>query len=210
MPIPEVIRLYHIVHVDRLASIIADGFRWSDARVRAEPKPGTAIGMERIKDRRLAIPLASRRGLMVGACVPFYFGPRSVMLYMLHRGNQVDYRGGQEPIVHLVVDLHEAVAWAEAQKQQWAFTTSNAGSSYFDDHADLGRLDLIDWDAVRVRDWRKVRDAKQAEFLVEKRVPWSLVRGVGVQSERMARRAARIISEGGQQTPVKAYPSWYY
>lgn len=210
MPIPEVIRLYHIVHVDRLASIIADGFLWSDAQVRAEPKPGTIIGMERIKDRRLAIPLASRPGLMVGGCVPFYFGPRSAMLYMLHRGNQVDYRGGQEPIVHLVVDLHEAVAWAEARKQQWAFTTSNAASSYFDDHADLGRLDSIDWDAVRARDWRRVRDAKQAEFLVENHVPWSLVRGVGVQTQRMAQRAARVISEGGQQTPVKAYPSWYY
>lgn len=210
MPIPKTVRLYHIVHIDRLASIIADGFLWSDAQVRAEPKPGTTIGMGRIKDRRLELPLTSQPGLMVGACVPFYFGPRSVMLYMLYCGNQVDYRGGQEPIVHLVVDLHEAVAWAEAEGQRWAFTTSNAASSYFDDHADLGRLDAVDWDAVRVRDWRRVRDAKQAEFLVEHRVPWSLVRGVGVQTPQMARRTARIILEGGQQTPVKAYPSWYY
>jgi hypothetical protein len=211
MAIPNTIRIYHIVHVDRLASIIGEGFLWSDADVRLAPKPGTTVGMQTLKDRRLGQPLASRPGLMVGACVPFYFCPRSVMLYLLHRGNLVAYKGGQEPIVHLVIDLHDAVAWAEENELRWAFTLTNAASSFFEDRADLAQLGEIDWEAVKATDWRgAVKDRKQAEFLVERHVPWSLVRGVGVQNERMAHQVARIISEAGQRTPTKAFGNWYY
>jgi ssDNA thymidine ADP-ribosyltransferase, DarT len=62
--------------------------------------------------------------------VPFYFCPRSIMLYLLHRGNhpELDYTGGQRPIVHLVADLHEIVRWAEAQGVRWAFSDRNAGT----------------------------------------------------------------------------------
>ncbi len=42
-------------------------------------------------------------GTKVGEYVPFYFCPRSVMLYILYMGNhpELGYRGGQAPIVHL-------------------------------------------------------------------------------------------------------------
>ena len=42
-------RVYHIVHVDRLASVIADGALLSDAIVQSTPRPGTTIGMSEIK-----------------------------------------------------------------------------------------------------------------------------------------------------------------
>ena len=34
MLVPPRPKIYHIVHVDRLESIIADGYLWSDAEVR--------------------------------------------------------------------------------------------------------------------------------------------------------------------------------
>jgi len=45
-------------------------------------------------------------GTKVGQYVPFYFCPRSIMLYILHRGNHpdLDYREGQGPILHLQAD----------------------------------------------------------------------------------------------------------
>ena len=81
-------------------------------------------------------------GLHVGDCVPFYFCPRSVMLYLIYQANhpELTYRGGQGPIVHLEFDLHRVVQWAEAQGLRWAFTLSNAGSYYFED-----RCGLDDW-----------------------------------------------------------------
>ena len=50
--IPDEPKIYHIVHVDRLASIIADEL-WCDAEVVRRAPPGTAIGMNTIKQRRL-------------------------------------------------------------------------------------------------------------------------------------------------------------
>jgi hypothetical protein len=40
MPVPDNPKIYHIVHVDKLASIAADGFLWSDAELRSGLLPG--------------------------------------------------------------------------------------------------------------------------------------------------------------------------
>ena len=85
---PDRPKLYHICHVDRLPSIVASGGLLSDAAVGQHKLAGTMIGMSNIKQRRLTeLQLASHPGLFVGQCVPFYFCPRSVMLYLIHRQN---------------------------------------------------------------------------------------------------------------------------
>lgn len=56
-------KIYHIVHVDRLPSIIADGTLLSDAALQENPRPGTTIGMSEIKQRRLESQLSSRPGV---------------------------------------------------------------------------------------------------------------------------------------------------
>ena len=106
--IPHPVKICHITHVDNLASIVSDGCLWCDAII-AERRGNTSIGMSKIKERRLnELTLSSHPALHVGDCVPFYFCPRSVMLFIFYRGNhpEMDYRGGQEPIVHLVADMH--------------------------------------------------------------------------------------------------------
>ena len=150
MPVPVEPKIYHIVHLDRLPSMVADGGLLCYADVGNRTSDGTKIGMNDIKERRRQSRLASHRDLRVGECVPFYFCPRSVMLYVIRQANhpKLTYRGGQNPIVHLEADLHRTVAWAEEQELRWAFTLSNAGSYYFEDRCDLRQLDQIDWDAV--------------------------------------------------------------
>ena len=104
MAAPAQPKIYHIVHIDNLASIVADGCLWSDA-VMIQRQGGTVIGMGGIKQRRLGLPVSCHDGLNVGDCVPFYFCPRSIMLYVIHCANhpELAYRGGQQPIVHLEV-----------------------------------------------------------------------------------------------------------
>jgi hypothetical protein len=107
-------KIYHIVHVDRLASIVADGYLWSDAVIVQRAAPGTTIGMAGIKQRRLSLPVDCHPGDRVGEYVPFYFCPRSIMLYVIYCRNHpaLEYRDGQGEIIHLQADLHEAVTWA--------------------------------------------------------------------------------------------------
>ena len=80
MQVPRQPKIYHIVHVDRLKSIIADNYIWCDAEILRRQPPGTTIGMNNIKQRRRTKRLSSHPDLCVGDCVPFYFCPRSIML----------------------------------------------------------------------------------------------------------------------------------
>jgi ssDNA thymidine ADP-ribosyltransferase, DarT len=99
---------------------------------RGRPACGHNIGMSGIKARRLALPVPCHAGDCVGDYVPFYFCPRSIMLYVIHCANhpELTYRGGQEPIIHLEADLHGVVGWAQQQGRRWAFSLSNAGANY--------------------------------------------------------------------------------
>ena len=211
MPVPASPKIYHIVHVDKLASIVADGCLWSDAELAVRPVVGTVIGMNSIKERRLGLPVPSHPNLTVGQCVPFYFCPRSVMLYMMHMQNaELAYKGGQEPIVHLVVDLQAAVAWANANNRRWAFTLSNAGSYYFEDRTDLAQLGDIDWDAVNAKYWSSCREAKQSEFLMEQHFPWHLVEEIGVINNAVGQQAMQAIAGAAHKPTTQIKPSWYY
>jgi hypothetical protein len=213
MTVPARPKIYHIMHVDRLPSVIAGGSLWCDRESVRRAPPGTTIGMTTIKQRRLnELQLTSRPGLYVGDCVPFYFCPRSVMLYVISQRNhpELEYRGGQDPIVHLEADLYATVAWANEQGRRWAFTLSNAGSRHFEDRCDLARLDEIDWAAVQSTDWRARMEGKQAEFLLEHSFPWELVERIGVRSDVTYQLAANALPSGGHRPPVEIFRQWYY
>lgn len=212
MPVPADPKIYHIVHVDRLPSIIADGFIWSDAEAGRSGASGTTIGMGAIKQQRLNKPLNVHPGLRVGECAPFYFCPRSVMLYVIRMANhrELTYRGGQGPIVHLQADLRQAVAWADANRRRWAFTLSNAASAYAEERRDLAALGEIDWDAVEAEHWMLRKEEKQAEFLMEHSFPWELVSFIGVHSLEIRDRVQAATEGAGYQPVVAVTPNWYY
>lgn len=212
MPPPTAPKIYHIVHIDRLPSIITDGGLWCDAEIAQRPTSGTTIGMKEIKRRRLEKRLRTHPDLNVGECVPFNFCPRSVMLYVIARANhpQLTYRGGQDPIVHMEADLHRVVAWGARNARRWAFTSSNAGSSYFRDYGDLAQLDEIDWAAVGATDWAGCKEGKQAEFLIERFFPWALVERVGAGSSGVHDRARAAMTGAGHRPVVERKPEWYY
>ena len=213
MSIPVEPKIYHIVHVDRLASIISDGRLWCDAEVQRRGLSGTVIGMGDIKRRRLTeLRLTSHPQLYVGDCVPFYFCPRSVMLYLIFRANHSDlqYKGGQSSIIHLEADLRQTVAWAEAHQQKWAFTLSNAGARYCEDRNSLDHLGEINWSAVQARDWRGQQDGKQAEFLIEHQFPWQLISRVGVLSRDIYAQVSAAVKATTYQPRVEIKADWYY
>src|SRR5438270_11570366 len=123
-------KIYHITHGRNLARIIADECLWSDAEIIARGGPEAVIGLSEIKKRRLEeLNVACHPGTKVGQFVPFYFCPRSVMLFILHKGNHpgLTYKEGQRPILHLEADLHEAVSWADSEGHPWAVSDRHAG-----------------------------------------------------------------------------------
>lgn len=219
-PVPEKLKIYHIAHSDRLPSIIKDGRLWCDAVMANRQDKGTVIGLSEIKQRRLSSFLTSHADLRlkVGDCVPFYFCPRSVMLYVIHKGDhrELEYGGGQEPIVHLEADFHLVVEWAKERRRRWAFTTSNAGSLLFEDYSDLGQLDKIAWDAVQAEWWENTpefpnhKENKQAEFLLQGYLPWTLIERIGVYSLQVRRQISSTLTATEHRPPVEVKKDWYY
>lgn len=215
MPAPPLRpKIYHITHVTNLPSIIADGYLESDATIIKRGGPLMIIGMSTIKERRLSLPVDCHPGDYVGDYVPFYFCSRSVMLFVIYRGNhpELTYTGGQDPIVHLEADLHDVVAWADGNGRRWAFTLSNAGAAYALFRSSLDNLHEINWAAVAANDWRQpeITEGKQAEFLLHGSFPWELVSRIGVRSIITKTHVDTALKTGAHRPKVTIQPGWYY
>ena len=213
-PPPAQPKIYHISHVANLPSILEAGGLWSDSVMPARGGPTASIGMGSIKQRRLGLAVKCHAGDRVGDYVPFYFCPRSIMLYVINQANhpELTFRGRQGPIIHLEADLREAVEWAKSEDRRWAFTLSNAGAAYTEFRDDTDRLGEINWDAVQARDFRTeaVKEGKQSEFLVREFFPWTLVRRIGVHSPAIHTQVLRAMTGAAHKPPVEVLPDWYY
>ncbi|MCC6948299.1 MAG: DUF4433 domain-containing protein [Bradyrhizobiaceae bacterium] len=208
---PEQPKIYHIVHIDNLPSIVSDGFLWPDS-VMVERRSGAVIGNNEIKADRLHLPVSCHPGTTVGQFVPFYFCPRSVMLYVISKRNHpnVAYRDGQEPVIHLEADLKRAVEWANRRGRRWTFTDINAANRAADFFADLDDLTNLDWAAINTHNWKACRDHKMAEFLMQDQFPWELVERIGVFSEPIGAQVIRAFAEANHRPPVNVKRAWYY
>ncbi len=214
-PVPARPKLYHITHVDNLGAIVAGGSLVSDAAMIARGGPVQPIGMSAIKRRRIEdLEVPTQPGTKVGEYVPFYFCPRSVMLYVIHCANHAEltYRGGQEPVVHLEADLHEVIRWAATAGRRWAFSLSNAGAYYTEFRSRLEELDQLDWDAIAATDFRRteIKERKQAEFLVHQDFPFELVERIGVHSVAIGRRAVEALAGSRHRPVTEVRREWYY
>ena len=214
-PPPRQPKVYHITHVDNLPAIVDEGSLVCDREMIHRGGPARTIGMSDIKRRRVErLAIDCHPGTMVGDYVPFYFCPRSVMLYVIHMANhpELAYRGGQAPIVHLEADLHGAIEWADTDDRPWAFSLSNAGARYTEFRRQTNDLEELDWEAIAAHDFRRqeVKEAKQAEFLVHEAFPFELFDRIGVRSPDMAERVASAVTGLAHCPAVEIRADWYY
>jgi hypothetical protein len=201
--------VYHITHIDNLPSMINDGFLWCDQEQRRRGANHQNIGYSHIKERRLKHPVKVARGGTLGHYVPFYFGPRSVMLYVISKGHE-KYNGGQESVVHLV----SSVVTITQQKSDYFFTDRHADLEYAEQFEDLMSLpSKVNLSIMQKKHWASCQDTKerrQAEFLVHNSCPWSVIEEIGVHNPDMASRVMAILQEVLHQPQVKVRRSWYY
>jgi len=216
-PVPANAKIYHITHLRNLAEIIGSGVLWSDAKRLELCLECEIVGMSAIKQRRLEeLDVDCHPGTKVGQYVPFYFCPRSIMLYILHMGNHLDlsYHEGQRPIIHLEADLMATIKWASKKGIRWAFSDRNAGTRYANFYRSVEDLGKVNWDAVQSTDFRDmvVKDGKQAEFLIWESFPWSLVERIGVIDGQMSEQVKTILSKAKavHGPAVAVERSWYY
>jgi len=189
MPLrPEERLIYHITDIENLPGIMAEEGLLSDA-VMSERDP-TIIGDDRIKRRRLTqirVPSAGHR--FVGEFVPFYFCPRSPMLYSINLGNTGRPPGCQRSIVHLVSRVSSAIDLGAS----WAVSDGNAAAFHTTFESTLEAIEALDWEAIDATYWAENRHQKQAEFLVADFYPWSAFHEIGCQNLETAEAVTALI-----------------
>jgi hypothetical protein len=215
MSTPANPKIYHITHVDNLTAIARSGELVCDAEIARRGGPSQVIGMSEIKRRRIEeLPVTCHPTTKVGDYVPFYFCPRSIMLYVIYCANnpELAYCGGQGPIIHLQADLGAVVQWAKVNQVQWAFSLSNAGARYTEFRSSLVELSDLNWDAIEARDFREahIKEGKQAEFLLYGSFPLELIERIGVRSPAIATTAEQVLQGLNTSPLVEVLPQWYY
>lgn len=204
-PHPEDRLIYHITDVENLPGILAEGGLWSD-KIMAERNP-TIIGYDHIKRRRLQeIPVPCVENRFVGEFVPFYFCPRSPMLYTINMGNTGRPKGCQRTIIHLVSKVRFALGLGVA----WAVSDGNAGTFHTTFESSPEAIDALDWEAIEAKYWSAKRHQKQAELLIADFFPWAGAHEIGCHNSEVADRVRQLIASENHQPNVSVQTGWYY
>jgi hypothetical protein len=202
---PERTLIYHITDVANLQGILDDGGLNADA-VMATRNP-TIIGYDHIKQRRLKeISVECCGNRFVGEFVPFYFCPRSPMLFTINLGKTGRPPGCQNNILHLVA----CVAFGASLGREWAISDGNAGAFHTSFYSTLEALEALDWTAIRATDWRGKTHQKSAEFLVADFFPWLGVTKIVCHNSAVRARVQELIRNQQHQPVVEANKNWYY
>lgn len=202
---------YHITHLENLPSMIETGAIKCDRRRKAESISNKGIAHEHIKARRDATVVKVAQGGTLSDYTPFYFAPRSPMLYAIHTGYVDGYNGGQREVVHLVVAVAEV-----AIPHEFVVTDGHAEQALSSQFGTLDGLDEVDWNIMHTKYWldtdedgdRKRR--RQAEFLVHDEVPFNAVRLIGVCDEDPRAEVANMLAGTGFEPEIRIRKDWYY
>lgn len=93
--------VYHITLISNLESILKSGVLIAKSRLKQQQINYQNIAHLDIQNRRALIRVPCAAGGCLLDYVPFYFAPRSPMLYTIFRGNVQGYTEGQTPIIHI-------------------------------------------------------------------------------------------------------------
>jgi hypothetical protein len=175
------------------------------------------VGDRDIKEARRRRVIPTDPGGTVGDYVPFYFAPRSPMMYRIacdHRDSVPGrYPDGDRPLVYLAVTVGVVIDTGLA----WVATDGNAATATTEFSSNLDRLDeMIDWPLMTAARWNNVPDdpdrqrRRMAEFLVQREVPFSVFHQVGAYSDQNADAVRAILASTRLANQVFVRPSWYF
>jgi hypothetical protein len=204
--------IYHITDWTNLENILSSGRLLCDRRIALGEAEAVGIGHKHIKERRAKRVVTVGPSGVVADYVPFYFAPRSPMLYSIDCGQVEGYPGGQGGVVHLVTSVERVVH----EDLRFVFTDGHAEMAISRQFTDLAHLDQIDWSVMQGKWWNDTPEhpdrkrRRQAEFLIHDVAPWILIEQIGVASDAARQNVEALLAAAEDTTPISVRPEWYY
>lgn len=201
--------LYHFTDIDNLSAILACGA----LRCHRNAPTTVDVGNPEIKANRMRRQVRCGLGGMVGDYVPFYFAPRSPMMYVISKG-KVD---------GVSTDLSRLIYFVSTTEIMYGgslscvYSDGNAAvliTEFLDDpqalhtHVDLPLMTERMWMSTQEDPDRMRR--RMAEFLVHEQVPLEYIQGIVVRSEPVRKRVISLTDQAGENVQTAIRSGWYF
>ncbi|MDP3445720.1 MAG: DUF4433 domain-containing protein [Ignavibacteria bacterium] len=199
--------LYRMTHIENVPHILEHGV--THASSAHANKSFRAIGDNSIISTRNNFDLPN--GKKLGDYIPFYFGARMPMLYVIQKGyNDVPATPAKD-IVYCISSVQKIVD----HDLPFMFSNGHAvdGLSEFFEQKNLPDIDrILDKDAIFETYWRKDDDLdlkrrKEAEFLIETDIPTTAIIGYVVYNEEAK---SRLLTKGITENKIIVKPNCYF
>lgn len=196
---------FRITHIDNIPYIENTGFVLASSLLAsASYKP---IGDKNVIDKRKT----TIDGIDLTQYIPFYFGPRSIMLYVIQHGYNGVEKQLPENVVYCVVKIEDIIK----NKVQCIFSDGHALSAFtkFYGSNQLSNLnEIISFDDVYAKYWNSEEDLdlkrrKEAELLVKEKLPREFICGYIVYNESAK---LKLLGFGIDSRRVVVKPEFYF
>lgn len=202
---------YRITHINNLSSLLQNGIV-----NKYHSNAGNnyiEIGNSEIIDVRSTTPVKISNYGMIGDYVPFYFTPKSIMLYNIITGYwhpKVPKRNRNEiSVIRCLI--------AELVKfPQWFFTDGQGNDMISNHYNNLVNLSQIDWQSIQKNDFSKSdgdydRPRRyQAEFLVHRQIPLTSIESLNVYNDQVEKDVTKILNQNNINLAVNIKPKYFF
>ncbi|MFZ4591806.1 MAG: type II toxin-antitoxin system toxin DNA ADP-ribosyl transferase DarT [Ignavibacteria bacterium] len=199
--------IYRMTHIDNISHIVQNGITHINS-------PNKNPNYKNIGDISL---ISSRNSLILpngrtlGEYIPFYFGKKMPMLYVIQKG----YNGVSITLPEDIVYCASNVQKIVDSNIDYLFTDGHAkdGYSSFYTEKDVNSIDnIIDLAAINSRNWKHENDLdlkrrKEAEFLVGNDVPFTCLKGFIVYNKEAK---DKMIQSGINEDIIFINPNDYF
>ena len=150
--------------------------------------------------------------ICLGDFIPFYFGIRMPMLYVMQNGgNFVEQATPPENIVYLACSLTKIIETNMGYYFSDGHGTDNL-TSFYEKEKITSLSEIVDWNCVRAIFWGgqenlNIKRKKQAEFLASTDVPPECILGFVCYNQAAK---DRLLEMGIPNEKIKIRPSAYY
>lgn len=197
---------FRITHIDNIPHIVRCGIVRADSPLRDSNY--VSIGDSRViqsRGERLV------KGHKLNEYIPFYFGPRSPMLYVIQHGYNGVQRVEPEKIVYCVVRLDDIIS----NRIDCVFTDGHALSALtsFYEAEKLSQInEIIKYNDVYSSRWDieddiDLKRRKEAELLIKSDLPAQFIRGFVVYNN-IAKQ--KLMELGLDNNMIVVSPGYYF
>ena len=201
------IYLFRMTHIENIPHILQYGITHSSSK---NANTGfVPIGDNSIINTRNNFLL--NNGKRLGEYIPFYFGARTPMLYVIQKGFNLVIPTPAENIVYCLSSVQKIME----QNADFVFTNGHAVDGFSAQYtvSDIINIDeIIDWNAVKAKYWKDENDLdrkrrKEAEFLVLGDIDKKAILGYVVFNDNAKKK---MIDFGLEENQIHINPNYYF